>query len=142
MQSEEAASVKIHEGRPTPVAGSHGWRLAMVCWALAAIVPPAQTQVAQPASPPLYLQADELIYDTRGNRVIARGQVELYCGDFILSADQVTYEETLRKLTAEGNAKLIGNGVFVRAERFVAPDEIRNAFEETLVSSHRQAPQK
>ena len=29
-------------------------------------------------SQPLYLQGDELIYDTGGNKVIARGNVEIY----------------------------------------------------------------
>src|SRR5262245_61720438 len=27
---------------------------------------------------PLYLQGDELVYDTKGNRVLARGNVEIY----------------------------------------------------------------
>ena len=34
---------------------------------------------------PLLLQADELIYDTRNNRVIARGNVESYYNNYVLT---------------------------------------------------------
>ena len=49
---------------------------------------------------PLYMQADQLIYDTKGNRVIAQGNVEIYYNNFILTADQVIYDQNLNKLIA------------------------------------------
>lgn len=36
-------------------------------------------------SQPLYLQGDELIYDNGGSRVIARGNVEIYYNNYILT---------------------------------------------------------
>ena len=55
---------------------------------------------------PLYLQADQLIYDTKSNRVIAQGNVEIYYNNYILTADQVVYDQNANKLIAEGNAQL------------------------------------
>ena len=51
---------------------------------------------------PLYMQADQLIYDTKANRVIAQGNVEIYYNNFILTADQVIYDQNLNKLIARG----------------------------------------
>src|SRR5262245_11228758 len=57
-------------------------------------------------SQPLYLQGDELIYDTGGNRVIAKGNVEIYYNNYILTADQVIYDQSANTLTALGNVVL------------------------------------
>ena len=59
-------------------------------------------------SQPLYLQGDELVYDTGGNRVIARGNVEIYYNNYILTADQVVYDQSANTLTAVGNVVLEG----------------------------------
>ncbi|MCU0733650.1 MAG: hypothetical protein MUE84_18970, partial [Hyphomonas sp.] len=42
---------------------------------------------------PLNLQGDQLVYDTQGNRVIARGNVEIFYNDYILTADEVIYDQ-------------------------------------------------
>ena len=42
---------------------------------------------------PLYLQGDELIYDNAGSRVTARGNVEIYYANYILTADEVIYDQ-------------------------------------------------
>ena len=82
---------------------------------------------------PLYLQGDELIYDTRNNRVIARGNVEVYYNNYILTADQVTYDQSANTLTAEGNAQLKEpNGNIVRADKLVTSDDFRDAFVQSL----------
>ena len=82
---------------------------------------------------PLYLQADQLIYDTRGNRVIAQGNVEIYYNNYILTADQVVYDQGTNTLTAEGNAQLKDpNGSITRADRFEALDDFRDAFVQSL----------
>src|SRR5581483_9147157 len=49
-------------------------------------------------SQPLCLQADQLLYDSRNNRVIAQGNVEIYYNNFILTADQVVYDQGTNKL--------------------------------------------
>jgi LPS-assembly protein len=82
---------------------------------------------------PLYMQADQLIYDTKSNRVIAQGNVEIYYNNFILTADQVIYDQNLNKLIAEGNAQLKDpNGSITRADRLEALDDFRDAFVQSL----------
>ncbi|HLC07699.1 MAG TPA: LptA/OstA family protein, partial [Methyloceanibacter sp.] len=44
------------------------------------------------ASEPMLLQADEMIYDNENNRVTAKGNVEIYYGNYTLLADQVIYD--------------------------------------------------
>jgi LPS-assembly protein len=82
---------------------------------------------------PLYMQADQLLYDTRNSRVIAQGNVEIYYNNFILTADQVVYDQSANKLIAEGNAQLKDpNGSITRADRFEALDDFRDAFIQSL----------
>ena len=82
---------------------------------------------------PLYLQADQLLYDTKSNRVIAQGNVEIYYNNYILTADQVVYDQSTNKLIAEGNAQLKDpNGSITRADRFEALDDFRDAFIQSL----------
>jgi len=82
---------------------------------------------------PLYLQADQLLYDTRNNRVVAQGNVEIYYNNYILTADQVVYDQNVNKLIAQGNAQLKDpNGSITRADRFEALDDFRDAFIQSL----------
>ena len=79
------------------------------------------------------MQADQLLYDTRNNRVIAQGNVEIYYNNYILTADQVVYDQGVNKLIAEGNAQLKDpNGGITRADRFEALDDFRDAFIQSL----------
>src|SRR5262245_21398725 len=55
---------------------------------------------------PLYLQADQLIYDSKSSRVVAQGNVEIYYNNYILTAERVIYDQSVNKLVAEGNAQL------------------------------------
>src|SRR5262245_31109527 len=80
---------------------------------------------------PLFVQADNLIYDK--NRVIAQGNVEIYYNNYILTADRVIYDQSLNKLTAQGNAQLKDpNGQITRADVFEATDDFRDAFIQQL----------
>jgi LPS-assembly protein len=82
---------------------------------------------------PLYLQGDELIYDTKGSRVIAKGNVEIYYNNFVLTADKVTYDQSAGKLLLEGNAQIKdANGNVERADRIETTDDFRDAFIESL----------
>lgn len=82
---------------------------------------------------PLYLQADQLLYDTKNNRVIAQGNVEIYYNNYILTADRVIYDQNFNKLIAEGNSQLKDpNGSITRADRFEATDDFRDAFVQSL----------
>src|ERR1700741_1357088 len=82
---------------------------------------------------PLYMQADQLIYDTKNNRVLAQGNVEVYYNNYILTADQVVYDQNLNRVTAEGNAQLKDpNGSITRADKLEAVDDFRDAFIQSL----------
>ncbi|HUJ37194.1 MAG TPA: LPS-assembly protein LptD [Hyphomicrobium sp.] len=84
-------------------------------------------------SQPLYLQGDELVYDTEGNRVIARGNVEIYYNDYVLTADEVVYNQSANTLTAVGNVVLKEpNGNVVRADRYTLTDDFRDGFVQYL----------
>jgi LPS-assembly protein len=95
-------------------------------------LPPRQLPGSDRAAP-LYMQADQLIYDTPGSRVIAQGSVEVYYNNYILTADQVTYDQSANTLIAQGNTQLKDpDGSVTRAERFEAPDDFRDAFVRSL----------
>jgi LPS-assembly protein len=82
---------------------------------------------------PLYLQGDELVYDTRGNRVIARGNVEIFYNQNVLTADQVIYDRGANTLTASGNVELKdASGNVNRAEKMTLTDDFRDGFVQSL----------
>ena len=85
------------------------------------------------SSKPLYLQGDELIYDTKGNKVRARGNVEIFYNNYILKADEVQYDQGANTLTAVGNATLREpNGNVINAERLDMTADFRDAFIQSL----------
>ncbi len=99
--------------------------------------PGGQTAVAKQVSPnnaaPLLLQADDLIYDHRNNRVIARGNVEIYQDENVLLADEVIYDRTGNTLTAIGNVRLKeADGSVVNAERLTLRSNFRDGFVRSL----------
>jgi LPS-assembly protein len=82
---------------------------------------------------PMRLQGDQLIYDKAGNRVIARGNVEIYYNDNILTADEVVYDQGAGTLTAIGNVTLKEpQGNIVRADRYTLTDDFRDGFVQSL----------
>lgn len=82
---------------------------------------------------PLYLQGDELIYDSEGNRIIARGNVEIYFNNYILLADEVIYDQGANTLSAVGNVTLKEpNGLITRGERITLTDDFRDGFVQSL----------
>jgi len=82
---------------------------------------------------PLYLQGDELVYDTKGNRVIARGNVEIYYNKNVLTADEVIYDQNANTLTARGNVELKeANGNIIRADNYTLTEDFRDGFVQSL----------
>lgn len=82
---------------------------------------------------PLHLQGDQLIYDTKGNKVIARGNVEIFYNDNILRADEVVYDQSANTLSASGNVELKeANGNIIRADRYTLTDDFRDGFVQSL----------
>ena len=89
----------------------------------------AQADTAQP----LYLQGDELIYDSNGDRITARGNVEIFYNDYVLTADEVVYDQSANTLTAVGNVTLRDpNGAITRSERITLTDDFREGFIQSL----------
>ncbi|MDX2289595.1 MAG: LPS-assembly protein LptD [Hyphomicrobiaceae bacterium] len=87
------------------------------------------------ASKPLYLQGDQLVYDNDGNSVVARGNVEIYFNDYILTAEEVVYDQGAGTLTAVGNVILKEpNGNVIRADRYTLTDDFRDGFVQQLSS--------
>jgi LPS-assembly protein len=100
-------------------------------------VPGGETTVAKQVSPsksaPMLLQADDLIYDNRGQRVIARGNVEIYQDENVLLADEVIYDKVASTLTAMGNVRLKeADGSVVTADRLVLKSNFRDGFVRSL----------
>ena len=84
-------------------------------------------------SQPLYLEGDQLVYDTRGNRVIARGNVQIFYNNYQLTANEVVYDQGGNTLTARGNVTLKEpNGYITRAESMNVTDDFRDAFIQSL----------
>lgn len=107
----------------------------MAC--MAALAEPGVDEPDRAAPPnvdqPLSLQADQLIYDARGNRVIAQGKVEVYYNNSILTADRIIYDQSANTLIAEGSVQLKDpNGAITRSERWEARDDLRDAFARAL----------
>lgn len=98
---------------------------------------PGETTIAKQVSPnkaaPMLLQADDLIYDNRNNRVIARGNVEIYQDENVLLADEVVYDKTSNTLSANGNVRLkASDGSVVNAERLTLQSNFRDGFVRSL----------
>jgi LPS-assembly protein len=82
---------------------------------------------------PMRLQGDQLIYDKSGDRVISRGNVEIFYNNFILTADEVVYDQGSGTLTAIGNVTLKEpQGNIVHADRYTLTDDFRDGFVSAL----------
>ena len=90
-------------------------------------------QVSPDKASPLLLQADDLVYDNRNSRVIARGNVEIYYNDNVLLADEVVYDKSSSTLSAIGNVRLKdSDGSVVNAERLTLSADFRDGFIRSL----------
>lgn len=87
---------------------------------------------------PLHLQADQLIYDQSGNRVVARGNVEIFFDNNILNADEVIYDQSADTLEAAGNVFVKDpNGNIIRADRYTLTSDFRDGFVQQLSAISR-----
>lgn len=82
---------------------------------------------------PMYIETEELIYDQKNNRVIARGDVRIYYNEYILTSDEAIYDQNANTLTAFGNAKLRQpEGAIIVGDRLTLTDDFRDGFIEAL----------
>jgi LPS-assembly protein len=94
-------------------------------------------QIVQPPkvdpSEPMLLQADELVYDNDNARVTAKGNVELYYGNYTLLADRVIYDRSANTLSAEGNVRIKDpDGAVITSDQITLTDDFRDGFIESL----------
>ena len=94
-------------------------------------------QIIQPpkvdSSEPMLLQADELIYDNDNARVTAKGNVELYYGNYTLLADRVIYDRSANTLSAEGNVRIKDpDGAVITSDQITLTDDFRDGFIDAL----------
>ena len=82
---------------------------------------------------PMLLQADELIYDNKNNKVRAKGNVEVFYNKHTLLADEVIYDRNQNVLIAEGNVRIKEpDGAIVKADRIRLTDDFREGFIKSL----------
>jgi LPS-assembly protein len=94
-------------------------------------------QIVQPPkvdpSEPMLLQADELVYDNDNARVTAKGNVELYYGNYTLLADRVIYDRSANTLSAEGNVRIKDpDGAVITSDQITLTDDFRDGFIDSL----------
>jgi LPS-assembly protein len=98
--------------------------LCLLAAVLLAAPPPALAQGSQ-----LEISMDELVEDSWGNRIVARGSVEIRFYGEILVADEVAYDRGTDKLTARGNVTLTdAEGKVTSSSSLTLHDELRDAF--------------
>ena len=84
-------------------------------------------------SEPMLLQADEMIYDNENNRVTAKGNVEIYYGNYTLLADQVIYDRNANTLAAQGNVRIKDpDGAIITSNQMTLTDDFRDGFIDAL----------
>jgi len=99
-------------------------------------VPTASSRFEKGQSDPnaqMMVRADELQYDNTNNRILAVGSVQIYYLGSTLEADRVVYEQTTKRMRAEGNARLTeADGKVVRGEVIDLTDQFRDGFVDSL----------
>lgn len=100
----------------------------------------AQTGLEQIVEPPkidsaapMLLQADEMVYDNENNKITAKGNVEIYYGNYTLLADRVVYDRGSNTLRAEGNVRIKDpDGAVITADHITLTDDFRDGFIDAL----------
>jgi LPS-assembly protein len=99
-------------------------------------VPTASSRFERGQSDPnaqMMVRADELQYDNTNNRILAIGSVQIYYQGSTLEADRVVYEQTTKRMRAEGNARLTeADGKVIIGEIIDLTDQFRDGFVDSL----------
>ena len=95
-------------------------------------VPMASNSMSDPTAQ-MMLRADEMQYDNTNHRIIAVGNVQIYYKGSTLEANKVIYEQTTKRMRAEGNARMTeADGKVVHGEIIDLTDEFRDGFVDSL----------
>jgi len=102
-----------------------------------------ETKNARGETAKMFVEADELRYDTEKNIVSAEGNARIYYKDQTLEADRVVYDRNTGRVYAEGHAKLTQpNGTALHGDRFDLTDDFRDGFIESLRAETPPKPYK
>ncbi len=120
---------------------AHGVRASVIALSLLGAVSPAfaqsgksdlltKPQVSENATnQQLLLQADQLVTDSKRNRIIAKGNVEVYYKNYALQADELIYDRRAKTLNAVGNVRIKEpDGALINAERITLTEDFRDGF--------------
>lgn len=78
---------------------------------------------------PLLLEADELVYDKKNDRIVAKGNVQVYYKNYVLLADNLVYDQKANTLDAQGNVRMKEpDGAVVNADRMTLTEDFRDGF--------------
>ncbi|MDP6344886.1 MAG: LPS assembly protein LptD [Alphaproteobacteria bacterium] len=93
----------------------------------------AWAQTAPAEGPPFLLSADQVIYDNQLGLVTARGRVEIASQGRVLLADTIAYSQRDGVVTANGNISLMEpGGEVIFAERLQLSDDLTEGFIESI----------
>ena len=82
----------------------------------------------------MLVTANEMIYDTKNNRVHAVGGVQIYHDGAVLEADKVTYDRVTNKMFAEGNVRYRAkDGNIIHANTLEMTKDFREAFVNSML---------
>jgi Ca-activated chloride channel family protein len=88
-----------------------------------------QREAGSSSANALLLQADELVDDKANDRIVVKGNVEVYYKNHALVADTLTYDQKTNTLNAVGNVRIKEpDGAVVAADRITLTDEFRDGF--------------
>lgn len=98
-----------------------GWLLGAAILAM-----PLNANSAIKEEQPVVLEAADMGYDQKNGIVVARGDVEVVHGEYILRADQLTYYQQSSIIRAEGNVSLLQpSGEVVFADEVELTDDLK-----------------
>lgn len=107
-----------------------------------------QSQTAEPSLSKRFMQkkttrdpnakmlvtANEMIYDTKNNKVHAVGNAQIYYDGGILEADKVTYDRVTNKMFAEGNVRYKAkDGNIIHANTLEMSQDFKEAFVNSML---------
>jgi LPS-assembly protein len=94
---------------------------------------PPPKPAAPTADTPMLLQATEIRYDYTNNTVSAVGSVQIYYNGSTVEADEVTYDQKSKRLVARGNVRLTeADGKITYGQLIDLTDDYRDGFVDSL----------
>ncbi|MCZ0734057.1 LPS-assembly protein LptD [Phreatobacter sp. AB_2022a] len=99
----------------------------------AALPSPAPTFTQTSRNAQMQVNANQLVYDERTDRVSARGRVQIYYDGRTIEADQVSYDRRTNRMRATGNVRITEpSGIIAHAQDLELDQDFRDGFVRSL----------